>query len=333
LNIRTAALLLACASVARPAGHGPAVERFEFQQPHMGTTVRIVLYGTDERAARELAGRAFSRVAELDARLSDYLDSSELMALCRAAGGPPVAVSTDLFAVLFAAHGFSVQTQGAFDVTVGPLSRLWRRARARGELPEAAQLEEAQRRVGYRNMDLSSELRQVRLAEPGMLLDLGGIAKGYAADRALDVLVARGAPRALVAIGGDIVAGDAPPGTPGWEIVIAPLGTRRGVPVPSVTLRQAAISTSGDAEQYLEWGGEHYSHILQPATGSAVTGRRAVTVIARSGMTADALATAVKVLGAARGLPLVDDTPGAAGLVVEDTPSGPQQSVSKRWNR
>jgi thiamine biosynthesis lipoprotein len=328
-----AALLLACASVTWPAGHAPAVERFEFQQPHMGTTVRIALYGTDARAARQLAAHAFSRIAELDARLSDYRDSSEVMALCRTAGGPPVAVSTDLFAVLLAAHGFSVQTDGAFDVTVGPLSRLWRRARARGELPEAAQLAQAQRHVGYRKMELSSELRQVRLAEPGMLLDLGGIAKGYAADRAVELLAARGAPHALVAIGGDIVAGDEPPGTPGWEIVIAPLGTRRGVSVPSVRLRQAAISTSGDAEQYLEWGGEQYSHIVEPATGSAVTGRRAVTVIAATGMTADALATAVKVLGAAQGLPLVDDTPGAAGLVVEDTPSGPQQSFSKRWNR
>ena len=331
--MRTAALLLACASVTWPAGHARAVERFEFQQPHMGTAVRIVLYGTDERAARELAGHAFSRIAELDARLSDYRDSSELMALCRAAGGPPVAVSTDLFAVLFAAHGFSVQTAGAFDVTIGPLSRIWRRARARGELPDAAQLADAQRRVGYREMELSSEPRHVRLAKPGMLLDLGGIAKGYAADQALDVLIARGAPHALVAIGGDIVAGDAPPGTPGWEIVIASLGTGRGVSVPSVRLRRAAISTSGDAEQYLEWGGEHHSHIVQPATGSAVSGRRAVTVIAPRGMTADALATAVKVLGAARGLPLVDDTPGAAGLVVEDTPSGPQQSFSTRWNR
>jgi thiamine biosynthesis lipoprotein len=182
-------------------------------------------------------------------------------------------------------------------------------------------------------MELSSGRRTVRLAEPGMLLDLGGIAKGFAADEALAVLAGRGARHALVAIGGDVAAGEAPPETTAWEIGVAPLGPGRSRSLPPVRLRIAAISSSGDAEQYLDAGGDHYSHVLDPITGSAATGRRGVTVIAPNAMTADALATAVKALGPARGLPVVDGMEGVAALVVEDTPEGPREYRSKRWPR
>jgi FAD:protein FMN transferase len=329
--MRVAALLLVCTVLARPPAAG--LTRYEFQQPHMGTTVRVVLYAGDTPAAEALAAAAFSRIAALDDRLSDYRESSELMALCRAAGGPPVGVSGDLFTVLTAAQGFASRTHGAFDVTIGPVSRVWRHARATGEVPEASRLAEAQRLVGYNKVHLSPAGRTVRLSERGMLLDLGGIAKGFAADDALALLVERGARHAIVAIGGDVAAGDAPPGTAGWEIGVAPLGPGRGRSLPPVRLRLAGISSSGDAEQYLDAGGQHFSHIVNPITGSAATGARGVTVIAPNGMTADALATAVKVLGATRGLPVVDGIEGAAALVVEETPEGPRQYRSKRWPR
>ena len=174
--IRSVALLLACAVLARPPAAG--LTRFEFQQPHMGTTVRVVLYASDAPAAEALAAAAFSRMAALEDRLSDYRESSELMALCRAAGDAPVPVSHDLFTVLTAAHAFASRTDGAFDVTVGPVSRVWRHARATGELPDSSRLAEAQRLVGFAKMQLSPERRTVRLAERGMLLDLGGNREG-----------------------------------------------------------------------------------------------------------------------------------------------------------
>lgn len=330
--MRAAALFLTCAAAARILPSALPVERFEFTEPHMGTAVRVVLYAEDAAAARELATAAFSRIAALDERLSDYRDTSELMALSRAAGGPPVGVSADLFAVLAVAHGFSVRTGGAFDVTIGPVSHLWRRARAIGEPPAASDLAAAQRLVGYHKVQLSSHLRRVRLSDPGMILDLGGIAKGYAADEALQVLARRGTRQALVALGGDVAAGDSPPGTAGWQIGVAPLGPR-GAAIPPVTLQRAAISTSGDAEQYLDAAGTRYSHIVDPVTGSAATGQRGVTVIGPDAMTADALATAVKVLGVERGLPVVEDTEGAAALVVEETDGGIRRFPSKRWPR
>ena len=199
----------------------------------MGTTVRVVLYASDAPAAEALAAAAFSRIGALEDRLSDYRESSELMALCRAAGRAPIPVSEDLFTVLTAAHAFASRTHGAFDVTVGPVSRVWRHARATGELPDLSRLAEAQRLVGFAKMQLSAERRTVRLAERGMLLDLGGIAKGFAADEALAVLAARGAHQAIVAVGGDVAAGEAPPGTAGWEI-----GSRRSVRIAAVRCRR-----------------------------------------------------------------------------------------------
>lgn len=331
MRVRPALCLVVVASGLVASGFSRTTPtRFEFAQSHMGTTVRVVLYTSTEPKARDLADRAFARIAELDGRLSDYRTDSELMALCRAAGGPPVAVSEDLYTVLSAAQDLSRRTSGAFDVTVGPLSRLWRRARVTGELPEPASIEAAKELVGYELMELSAP-RMVRLAKPGMLLDLGGIAKGYAANEAVRTLRDRGVPRALVVVGGDIAAGDAPPGKEGWTIALAPLGPAVSTNISPLTIRHAAVSTSGDAEQYVERNGTRYSHILTPRTGRALEGRSGVTVRAPDGLTADALATAVSVLGPERGLLVVDATPGAAALFLARSAHGIREYRSSRW--
>jgi thiamine biosynthesis lipoprotein len=223
-----------------------------------------------------------------------------------------------------------VRTGGAFDVTVGPLSRLWRRARVTGEPPDPAAVAAAKALVGYQHVELPSP-GTARLTMAGMLLDLGGIAKGYAADQALAALRVHGASRALVAIGGDVAVGDAPPGKDGWIVAVAPLGPAAGGDVAPLTLRHSAVSTSGDAEQHFERNGTRYSHILTPRTGHSLDGRRGVTVVASDGLTADGLATAVSVLGRERGLALIDDTPGAAALILESSPGGIRAHQSVRW--
>ncbi len=309
----------------------PDLRRFEFAEAHMGTSARIVLYADDEVAARALADRAFARIGELDRRLSDYHDDSELMQLCAKAGGPAVVVSEDLAQVLDAAQQIARRTDGAFDVTIGPVSRLWRRARAASELPDREELAAAQRLVGYRKMDVSMARRTVRLAKRGMMLDLGGIGKGYAADEALEILRESGAPAALVSLGGDVAAGDPPPGRAGWEIAIAPLGPSSPGNISTRRLRNGGISTSGDAEQFLQREGVRYSHVLDPSSGAARTGRRGVTVVAGRAMMSDALSTAVGVMGAERGLRLIDETPGTAALFVELTPAGVKTLSSRRW--
>jgi thiamine biosynthesis lipoprotein len=333
--IRACGLALAAALVAGAAGRVPSAapsateERFEFSQPHMGTIVRITLYARDEPAAARASAAAFDRIAQLDAALSDYRDDSELTALSRRAGTGPVAVSADLFRVLAAAQTIARASDGAFDVTVGPMSVLWRQARRRRQLPEGDRMAAARAHVGYTKLELDAAARTAALRVEGMQLDLGGIAKGFAAGEAMRVLESNGIARALVAAGGDVVASDAPPGERGWTVAI---GTIAGAEPPApITLSRGAVSTSGDAEQFLEAGGTRYSHIFDPRTGAAVTGRRSVTIRAPDGATSDALATAVSVMGAAAGLALVERTPGAAGFVVEEAGQSSRIHTSSRW--
>lgn len=291
--------------------------RFEFAQPHMGTEFRIVLYAPDARRAAQASDAAFERIGELENRLSDYRETSELMSLCRQAGSGPVKVSDDLWRVLLEAQKFAERTNGAFDVTAGPLVRLWRRARRRSELPDPGRLAQARELVGFEMMHVDERTQSVRLVKPGMLLDLGAIAKGYAADCALAVLKQHGIKSALVAAGGDIAVSAPPPGTRGWVIGVASLDSRGKLPRHYLSLRDVAVSTSGDAQQHVEIGGVRYSHIIDPRTGHAVEGRRSVTVVAPNGMTSDALDTAANVLDPRSALELIDSTEGAAALIMQ----------------
>ena len=165
-----------------------ALLRFEAVEPHMGTLFRITVYAGDAATARKGFDAAFRRVHELDEALSDYNPRSELMRVCRQAHAAPVKVSEDLFHVLEEAQRIAAASDGAFDVTLGPVIRLWRTARREGRMPPAEQLDAAMRLTGYRYLKLDAAARTVALAMPGMQLDLGGIAKGYAADQALRVL-------------------------------------------------------------------------------------------------------------------------------------------------
>lgn len=281
----------------------PGSLRFEFTEPQMGLPFRIVLYADDEPTARRVAGIAFARIAELNSILSDYDDHSELSRLSRSsATGAWVPVSDDLWRVLARGQEFARRSDGAFDLTVGPLVQLWRRARRQRELPPANRLAEAGQATGWSRLELNAVHREVRLGVPGMRLDLGGIAKGYAVQEALRTMAARGISRALVSGGGDMAAGDPPPGKGGWRVELAPIDAPGAPPAQFVTLKRTALATSGDVFQFVEIGGVRYSHIVDPRTGLGLTDHSLVTVMAPDGMTADALATTVSVLGPDDGL-------------------------------
>lgn len=293
------------------------LSRFEFQQNLMGTRFQIVVFADRSDRAEVAARSAFARIDELNSRLSDYRDDSELNQLCRTAFDRPVAVSDDLLTVLDQSRHWSELTGGAFDVTAAPVIRLWRRARRTRRVPDPDEIEKAQLSVGYRKMIIDRRRKTVRLTDRGMQLDLGGIAKGYAADEALKILVRAGFDRALVAAGGDVVTGEAPPGTRGWIVGVSPFSDRSEPPLTRLVLRHSAVSTSGDAELYVEIDGIRYSHIIDPRTGRALTGPRSVTVVSKSGAVSDPAATSLIVLDADRGLSLIDSKlrkfgPGAA---------------------
>ena len=173
-------------------------------------------------------------------------------------------------------------SDGAFDVTIGPLTKLWRRARRWKELPEAEALAAARASVGYQFLRLDPKLARLRLLKPNMRLDLGGIAKGYAAEEAVKAVVGCGVSRVLVRASGDIAAADPPPGERGWRVGIAPLNPD-DPPKRFVEIANCGISTSGDARQHLIVNGRRYSHIIDPRTGEPVSGRSSVTVIAPRG--------------------------------------------------
>lgn len=302
------------------------LQLFEAVEPHMGTLVRIKLYAANPEQATAGLRAAFDRIAQLDQSLSDYREDSELNRLCRAPAATPTPASADLFRVLAASQKLAEESEGAFDITLGPIVRLWRQARKENRLPSREALSEAADRCGYRKLHLDAARQTVTLDQAGMQLDVGGIAKGYAADAALSILAQYGIRRALVAASGDLAFGDPPPGHHGWKIGIDSLDRPESAFTRVLELCNAAVSTSGDTEQSLNIGGTRYSHILDPATGLGLTRRISVTVVARRGVDADGLSTAVSVLGPGRGMALIEKR-GAAGLIVTDG----HEVESVRW--
>lgn len=280
----------------------------------MGTLFKITLYATNESAARIASDGAFARIAALDRMLTDYDPESELMCLCNQPAGEPVRVSDDLFDVLVESLRIAQVSDGAFDPTVGPVIRLWRRARRQEILPTPEQIAHARKSVGWQKLVLDPTNRTATLLESNMQLDLGGIAKGYAADKALDALKQSGVSRALVAASGDIVVGDAPPGQKGWSVSIGTPYSGSGFS-NTFLLTNAAVSTSGDTEQFVIIGGQRYSHIVNPHTGLGLTNQLQVSVIARSATLSDAFATGVCVLGENRGLVLINSQPQMAAVI------------------
>jgi FAD:protein FMN transferase len=282
----------------------------------MGTPFRIVLYAADRSSAEAAAEAAFTRIKELNDILSDYDTDSELSRLSQTAGsGKAVKLGDDLWRVLERSDRMARETGGAFDVTCGPVVSLWRKARREGKLPDSGKLSEARQAAGYKKLRLNPRERTAQLLVPYMRLDLGAIAKGYAVDEALKVLRSRGIRSALVSGGGDLAVSDAPPGTNGWRIELAPIDATNAPAVGFVLLENAALATSGDVFQHVEINGVRYSHIVDPLTGIGLTDHSLVVVIAKDCLTADVLSTSASVLGPEKGLRFVESQDACARVV------------------
>jgi len=309
------------------------LERFVFHKGAMGTVFTITLYAVDEATAKPVAEAAFARVVELNDLMTDYDRDSELMRFCLAPYGKPVELSADLFAVIARAQWLAEQTEGAFDITIGPLIRLWRRARRQRELPPPEYIAVAKLCSGYKNLVLDVKKRTATLLKQDMVLDLGGIAKGYSAAAALQVLKAHGCPRAMVAASGDLAMGDPPPDRTGWNIGIDSIDAAEGGHTRIVSVKNCGLSTSGDTEQYVEIEGQRYSHIVDPQTGLGLRERIGATIVAKNAIDSDSFGTAVSVLGAERGLKFIEEKTDTAALIVRQQNGVMQQLESKRFRR
>lgn len=321
--------LTVCCCLFGQAPQPAALQMFESVESHMGTLMRITLYAHDSMEATSAFDAAFARISAIDVALTDYQPQSELNRLTQTAVKRPMKVSADLLTVLLKAEQFSRETNGAFDVTIGPVTHLWRAARKSHAVPSQGEIDAAVGHTGFRKLHIDSRSQTVELDEPGMQLDLGGIAKGYAADEALAALVKCGIRSALVAVSGDLTFSGPPPGKPGWRIGVDPKGQVTGQLTRVLLLTNAAVSTSGDAEQHLDAGGKRYSHVIDPRTGVGLISGMAVTVVARSGIDADAASTAIEVLGIKGGLAFVDGQPQLSAFVIA-TENGKSQAIASR---
>ena len=310
--------------------------RCEYRQTHMGMPFRLVLYAADQASGDVAAAAAFQRISDLNRSLSDYEADSELSRLSKTSGtGAVVPLSADLARVLERAQEVSRMSDGAFDITVGPLVDVWKRARRQRVLPEESKVVAARAATGWRHVVLGRDAtgrRTARLMVPGMRLDLGGIAKGYALDEATRVLKARGVRCSLVSGGGDLFAAGSPPGQSGWKIEIGELDVTNAPPGRVVWLKDRALVTSGDRFQRVELGGVRYSHLVDPRTGWALTHPSQVTLIGAEAMTTDALSKVLSVLGPDPGFDRLRRYPVEAFLM--HAPRGPVEvRETPGWHR
>jgi thiamine biosynthesis lipoprotein len=246
----------------------------------MGSTFTIVAYGDDESRMISAVESAFDEVRRLDHLLSNYRPSSEWSEVNRSAAKGPVKVSGELFNLLAKCVQYSRESDGAFDITVGPLMKLWGFYRGSGRVPHRAEIRSVIARVGYRNIVLDPENQTVRFTREGVDIDPGGIGKGYAVDRMAEILKASGIRDAFISgSASSLYAMGAPPGEKGWQVKIRdPRGSNRTV--EEVVLRDQSMSTSGSYEKFFRARGKLYSHIMDPRTGYPATGTLAVSVIA-----------------------------------------------------
>ena len=281
------ATALVCANAAKPVAQprpAPVDKeplRLESSVDAMGSTYSMALYGTDQTSLRVAAEEAAEDVRRLDRLLSNYLPTSDLSEINRDAARKPVRVDPELFDLLQKCVEYSRASDGAFDISVGPLMKVWGFYKGSGRLPHRAEIRGALSKTGYAHLKLDPQNRTMQFDREGVELDLGGIGKGYAVDRMIDVIRKNGIDSALVsASGSSIYALGTPPGEPnGWKVSIKN-PKNRSVTIEDVFLKNESMSTSGNYEKFFFAEGRMWSHIMDPRTGYPAQGVLSVSVIA-----------------------------------------------------
>ncbi|QGJ68556.1 FAD:protein FMN transferase [Planctomycetales bacterium 10988] len=317
---------------AQQAEANPQLRRVEISQVHMGVPFRIAIFAEDPLQGIYIF-QAFQRIKDLNQIFSDYEDESEISQLARSYEvNVPQQTSKTLFDLLQESQKINKRSEGAFDITISPLVKLWREGRKNNTLPSSEARKKALQQVGFSNLKLNKKKQTVTFKQQGMQLDFGGIAKGYAVDEAVRILTEAGFKNVLVEAGGDLRVTGPPLDRESWNIGVAPLDAE-AEPSQLLALNNLAVATSGDAFQYLEIDGKRYSHLVDSRTGKAVTTRSSVTIVAPTCTLADGLASAVSVLGPAKGIELIEKYKNVYGFVVYIENNKVKTVASKNWNR
>ncbi len=299
-------------------------EKWSFERELMATRFTIVCYTDDQAAAKKAAEAAFALGVEINKLASDYLPESELSQLAFKPIDTSITLTPLLFDLLEYSRRIADATHGAFDPTLGPLTKLWRETRSQKRLQDPEKLRAARAAVGWKFFTIDPKNRSISLLRKNMEFDLGGVAKGYAADLMLASLIAAGIPQSMIVAGGDIRLGNPPPGRDSWNVAVQTFDLKHRDEI--LLLSNAAVSTSGDLHQSVEIDGVKYSHILDPSTGLGLTRRIAATVIADSAKLSDSIATAACVLGE-DGSEMLRKIPGVREVKIrtlQESPSTPR---------
>ena len=292
------------------------LNRFEFSGPAMGSKIDMVVYTQSRSQATVVIDAGLAEIERLTMLLSNYDSKSEISKFCSSPAGQKIPLGQDLSTVLEQSQRWHRLSDGKFDITVGPLTQLWRNSRKHNQLPTLEEIADAKHRCGWRLVEFDSAYATTKsghslsatLLKPEMILDLSGIAVGYIVDAAFEKMMARGFRSILLNAGGDIRVGDAPPGSEGWRITVAGLG-KAMPPLAMLRITNCAVTTSGDLNQYLEIDGRRYSHFIDPESGDPIECRQSVTAIAATTLDADAGATALAILGMNRASEMFNSLP------------------------
>jgi thiamine biosynthesis lipoprotein len=302
-------------------------------QAVMSTDAHITVSSSDPASARSAGHEGFRTMRRMAALLNRHDDDSEVSRLNRLAGREAVPVSPDTARILERALHFGEITNGAFDVTVLPLIELWKQCTGEDRLPGEAELNGARRHIGYEHVQIDGQGR-VRFEEPALRVDLGGIAKGYVVDMAYAAIRRKGFPDALVEAGGDLFAGGVRGDGRPWVVGIQDPRVGKGGPrqaILKLPLSDRGVATSGNYRRFSTIQGKRINHILDPRTGMPAETTASVTVVALDCTTADALATALSVLGIQEGLKLVDGLPDVEALIITVEDGALKFHPSKGW--
>ena len=265
------------------------LDRYQAQKELMGTMASVTVYAGSREEADEAIAAAFARGEEINQVASDYLPESELSRFNAAGADTWIQASEDLLTMVAYGEELAKLTNGAYDPALGEMTRLWRETKASGDLPSAKVLDDARELSGWELVEVDLKTEMIRKLKEGVRLDLGGLAKGFAADQMLAVFEKKGMPSALILIGGDVRCGEAPPEKEGWTVGLLDYD---GNLTSEMTVSNCAVSTSGDRQQFVEIEGQRYAHIIDSATGMGTTDSLLATVVAQNGLMADPLATA-----------------------------------------
>jgi thiamine biosynthesis lipoprotein len=307
----------------RPAGR---VDVESVMRVMMGTFARVIAVAADSDTAKGCIEAAFVEIEKIDELMSNHKSDSEISELNQEGFRRAVTVSKATYEVLQRSIELSKLSDGAFDITIGPLVDLWHSAAEANSVPTDAELSEARSKVGYDKLTLDTNKTSVRFAVEGMRVDLGGIAKGYALDKAVKAMQSRGAVGGMVDIGGDVRCFGLPPRDQNrWQIGLqdpdkAKAGFDTGTPLLVLHLADTAVATSGGYRRFAQIQGKKYSHIIDRKTGAGAEGLSSVTIIANNAIDADALATAVSVMGAEKGLAFIEEIPQTEAILITSAP-------------